>query len=161
MDCCTQVAGGMLSLGDCHTAQGDSEFDGTAIETSIDASLRLTVLKANRLPAPVQNLQFPLLENDNEYVVHGFTYPVSDFPSCQPQCTLVSVNRSHDLDRFWHCKLAAASKLFNIINMLHCASLHASDIRPCLFSRKYPCCKANEWILLKNRRAPFLTFLTY
>ncbi len=67
----------MLSLGDCHTAQGDSEFDGTAIETSINAYLRITVLKANNLPLPVQDLAFPLLENANEYVVHGFTYPVS------------------------------------------------------------------------------------
>ena len=72
-----QVAGAMLALGDCHTAQGDSEFDGTAIETSVNAELRLTVLKADSLPAPVQDLQFPLLENVNEYVVHGFTYPVS------------------------------------------------------------------------------------
>ena len=79
-----QVAGGMLSLGDCHTAQGDSEFDGTAIETSINANLRLTVLKADSLPAPVQDLQFPLLENDNEFVVHGFTYPVSASPARQP-----------------------------------------------------------------------------
>ncbi|KAK9837996.1 hypothetical protein WJX74_009260 [Apatococcus lobatus] len=70
-----EVAGAMLSLGDCHTAQGDSEFDGTAIETSINAHLRVTVLKATSLPAPVQSLQFPLLENNNEYVVHGFTYP--------------------------------------------------------------------------------------
>jgi acetamidase/formamidase len=29
------VAGGLLSMGDAHTAQGDSELDGTAIETSI------------------------------------------------------------------------------------------------------------------------------
>ncbi|KAK9842132.1 hypothetical protein WJX84_007001 [Apatococcus fuscideae] len=70
-----EVAGAMLALGDCHTAQGDSEFDGTAIETSVNAELRLTVLKADSLPAPVQDLQFPLLENVNEYVVHGFTYP--------------------------------------------------------------------------------------
>lgn len=40
-----QVNGALLSLGDCHTAQGDSEFDGTAIETSITATLRLTLHK--------------------------------------------------------------------------------------------------------------------
>ena len=41
-----QVNGALLSLGDCHTAQGDSEFDGTAIETSITATLRLTLHRA-------------------------------------------------------------------------------------------------------------------
>lgn len=31
-----QVAGALLSMGDAHTAQGDSELDGTGIETSIN-----------------------------------------------------------------------------------------------------------------------------
>ncbi len=31
-----KVAGALLSMGDAHTAQGDSELDGTAIETSIN-----------------------------------------------------------------------------------------------------------------------------
>jgi acetamidase/formamidase len=29
------ISGGLLSMGDAHMAQGDSELDGTAIETSI------------------------------------------------------------------------------------------------------------------------------
>lgn len=69
-----QVNGGLLSLGDCHSAQGDSEFDGTAIETSITATLRLTLHKKGALPLKLSKLNFPLLENANEYVVHGFTY---------------------------------------------------------------------------------------
>lgn len=31
-----EVAGAFLSAGDAHTAQGDSELDGTGIETSIN-----------------------------------------------------------------------------------------------------------------------------
>ena len=72
-----QVPGALLSLGDTHTAQGDSEFDGTAIETSTTVTLKLTLHKKGSLPQAVSKLNFPLLENANEYVVHGFTYNVS------------------------------------------------------------------------------------
>ncbi|BDA46691.1 probable formamidase C869.04 [Coccomyxa sp. Obi] len=69
-----QVPGALLSLGDAHTSQGDSEFDGTAIETSLTATLKITLHKKGSLPKFVSKLNFPLLENANEYVVHGFTY---------------------------------------------------------------------------------------
>ena len=45
-----QVNGALLSLGDCHTSQGDSEFDGTAIETSVTVRLRVTLHKADVMP---------------------------------------------------------------------------------------------------------------
>lgn len=62
-------------MGDAHTAQGDSELDGTAIETSITGDFRITVIKAGpSMPAFLTDLTTPLLENDNEYIVHGFTY---------------------------------------------------------------------------------------
>ncbi|KAK9807208.1 hypothetical protein WJX73_009034 [Symbiochloris irregularis] len=69
-----QVPGALLSMGDAHTAQGNSEFDGTGIETSINGDFRITLLKADELPIEAEDLTFPLLENDNEWVVHGFTY---------------------------------------------------------------------------------------
>jgi acetamidase/formamidase len=37
------VAGGLLSMGDAHLAQGDGELDGTAIETSITGEVRAPV----------------------------------------------------------------------------------------------------------------------
>lgn len=76
-----QVPGALLSLGDTHTAQGDSEFDGTAIETSTTVTVKLTLHKKGSLPQKVSKLNFPLLENANEYVVHGFTYNVRLLPS--------------------------------------------------------------------------------
>jgi acetamidase/formamidase len=75
-----QVAGGLLSMGDAHTAQGDSELDGTGIETHITGDFRLTLIKqgnasASGIPAPLLSaLNYPLLENANEFVIHGFTY---------------------------------------------------------------------------------------
>ena len=35
---------------------------------------KVTVLKANSLPAFATNLNFPLLENDEEWIVQGYTY---------------------------------------------------------------------------------------
>lgn len=63
-------------MGDAHASQGDSEFDGTAIETSINAKLKLTLHKKGKLPKKVQGLDFPLLENANEYIVHGYAIKV-------------------------------------------------------------------------------------
>lgn len=41
-----EVAGALLSMGDAHTAQGDSELDGTGIETSVTGDFKITVIKA-------------------------------------------------------------------------------------------------------------------
>lgn len=68
------VAGGLLSMGDAHAAQGDSELDGTGIETSVTGDVRISLVKSNALPAFLRNLSYPLIENANEYVVHGFTF---------------------------------------------------------------------------------------
>ena len=54
-----------------------AEFDGTAIETSLTATLKVTLHKKGALPLKVSKLTFPLLENANEYIVHGFNYGVS------------------------------------------------------------------------------------
>lgn len=35
-----EVAGGLLSMGDCHAAQGDGELDGTAIEFAATAKIK-------------------------------------------------------------------------------------------------------------------------
>ena len=46
------VPGALFSLGDGHAAQGDGEVCGTAIETSMHATVRLTVRKDVRVTAP-------------------------------------------------------------------------------------------------------------
>ena len=69
------VEGALLSLGDPHAAQGDSELAGTAIETSLTGTIQVTVHKQSDLEGTIlEDLYYPLLENDEEYVVHGFSY---------------------------------------------------------------------------------------
>ncbi|PRW59935.1 acetamidase [Chlorella sorokiniana] len=69
-----QVAGAYLSMGDAHLAQGDSELDGTGIETSINGRFKLTLHKKEELPKIVQNLTHPLIEQPDSFVVQGYTY---------------------------------------------------------------------------------------
>ena len=69
------VPGGLLSAGDPHAAQGDSELAGTAIETSLTGVIQVVLHKQDTLAGTVlQGLDYPLLETDTEYVVHGFSY---------------------------------------------------------------------------------------
>lgn len=69
-----EVPGALVVVGDTHAAQGDSELAGTAMETSMTTQLKITLHKAGSLPKPAQNLVFPLLETDKEWVIHGFAY---------------------------------------------------------------------------------------
>lgn len=68
------VDGGLLSLGVPHAAQGDSELAGTAIETSLTGGIKVIVHKQADIPGTVlEDLDYPLLETSDEYVVHGFS----------------------------------------------------------------------------------------
>jgi acetamidase/formamidase len=69
------VAGALRSAGDPHAAQGDSELAGTAIETSLTGLIRVVLHKEGSLAGtPLEGLDFPLLETEGEWVVHGFSY---------------------------------------------------------------------------------------
>jgi acetamidase/formamidase len=68
-----EVAGGMISMGDAHAAQGDSELNGTGVETSLTGKFKLTVIKAADFTPAQAELDFPLGETETEWIVHGFT----------------------------------------------------------------------------------------
>jgi acetamidase/formamidase len=69
------VAGALLSIGDPHASQGDSELCGTAIECSLTGTFQLLLHKRDRLAGgPLADLHYPLLETSNEWVVHGFSF---------------------------------------------------------------------------------------
>jgi len=68
------VKGALLSVGDPHAAQGDSELAGTAIETSLTGTLQIILHKKDNLDRKLKDLYYPLLETKDEWVVHGFSY---------------------------------------------------------------------------------------
>jgi acetamidase/formamidase len=68
------VPGGLFSVGDSHAAQGDSELCGTAIEMSLTGTFQLILHKGNTLTGSLAGLNYPLLETQDEWVMHGFSF---------------------------------------------------------------------------------------
>lgn len=70
-----QVDGGLFSVGDPHASQGDSELCGTAIESSLTGTFQLILhKKATLAGTALEDLKYPLLETQDEWVLHGFSY---------------------------------------------------------------------------------------
>jgi acetamidase/formamidase len=70
------VPGALFSVGDPHASQGDSELCGTAIECSLTGTFQFILhAKASLAGTPLEKLDYPLLETQTEYVLHGFSYP--------------------------------------------------------------------------------------
>ncbi len=70
------VPGALLSIGDPHASQGDSELCGTAIECSLTGDFQLVLHKRDTLSGqPFADLTYPLVETADEWVLHGFSYP--------------------------------------------------------------------------------------
>jgi len=71
------VEGALLSAGDTHAAQGDSELCGTAIESSWTGVFQIILHRQHDLRprSHLSQLRGPLLETAEQWVVHGFSYP--------------------------------------------------------------------------------------
>ncbi len=69
------VEGALLSVGDPHASQGDSELCGTAIECSLNGTFQFILHKKKDLAGtPLEQLNYPMLETQGEWLVHGFSY---------------------------------------------------------------------------------------
>src|SRR4051794_34012213 len=68
-----QVEGALFSCGDAHAAQGDGEVCVTGIETPIGATLRFTLEKGRRIPAPQFRTSGPLTPSANRGEWYGTT----------------------------------------------------------------------------------------
>ena len=69
------VKGALFSAGDPHAAQGDSELCGTAIECSLTGTFQFILhKKATLAGTSLEKLDYPLLETQDEWVLHGFSF---------------------------------------------------------------------------------------
>ncbi|MBV7336421.1 acetamidase/formamidase family protein [Chloroflexi bacterium TSY] len=67
------VPGALFSCGDCHSAQGDGEVNGTGIETPMTVTLRFSLLKGAQVP----ELRFFTAPNQPLTVTDGAGYYVT------------------------------------------------------------------------------------
>jgi acetamidase/formamidase len=87
-----QVDGALLSVGDPHVSQGDGEISGTALESSLNGLLRLTIRRD--LPFTV-----PVLETATELLVHGFGDTLDAAMKAAAMRTLDILGRVYGLSR--------------------------------------------------------------
>lgn len=70
------VDGALLSVGDPHASQGDSELCGTAIECSLTGVFQIVLHKADQMTdKPFADIDYPLVETADEWVIHGSSHP--------------------------------------------------------------------------------------
>jgi acetamidase/formamidase/AraC-like DNA-binding protein/mannose-6-phosphate isomerase-like protein (cupin superfamily) len=69
------VAEGLLSLGDPHASQGDSELCGTAIECSMNSVIQIVLHPRETRRNTLRDLDYPLIETREEWVILGFAQP--------------------------------------------------------------------------------------
>jgi acetamidase/formamidase len=70
------VDGALLSVGDPHASQGDSELCGTAIECSLTGTFQLVLHKRGGLGgSALEAVDYPLIETPEDWVLQGFSHP--------------------------------------------------------------------------------------
>jgi acetamidase/formamidase len=92
------VRGAFFSVGNPHAAHGDSEIYGAAIETSLTGVFQFILHKAANLPGTLlEGLDAPLLETDDEWAVHGFSFEISAAASSNDRQVAATAQSSIDL----------------------------------------------------------------
>ena len=69
------VTEALLSIGDPHASQGDSELCGTAIECSMTSMIQVILHPKATKREYLKDLDYPLIETANDWVILGFSQP--------------------------------------------------------------------------------------
>jgi acetamidase/formamidase len=96
------VRGALFSLGDTHAAQGDGEVCGTAIETAMDAVVRLSVRKDVKVDAPQYDIpasSTTATEPTSYHVCTGVGPDLLEAARDAVRATVTWLGERHGLDR--------------------------------------------------------------
>ncbi|KAF8522385.1 hypothetical protein JB92DRAFT_3110736 [Gautieria morchelliformis] len=120
-----QVPGALFSIGDGHAAQGDGEVCGTAIETPINVSVRLTVLKNKpyvQTPhfhtAPAPSVSSPA--GEQYYTTTGIGPDMREATRAAVRSMIEYLGAKHGLGRveaYMLCSVAADLRLHEVVDM--------------------------------------------
>ena len=106
------VRGGLLSIGDGHSAQGDGEVDGTAIETSMNGTIQI-ILRKDLF------LIFPFAETPTHIVIMGFGQTLDDAFNMAVKQTVYWLQRFagfKEEDAYVFCSLAVNFRITQAVN---------------------------------------------
>lgn len=118
-----EAAGALFSLGDGHAAQGDGEVCGTAIETPMRATVRLTVHKDLQIPEPQFLTSGPLTPRTNTapyYVTDGISPDLIEATRKAVRHMIEHLQRRCGLsqaDAYMLCSVAVDLKLCEVVDM--------------------------------------------
>lgn len=117
-----EVAGALYSMGDGHAAQGDGEVCGTAIETPMRATVRLTVRKDLMVDEPQFLTAGPLTPRTNTaqwYACDGVAPDLHEAARAAIRQMIAHLQASHGLSReqaYMLCSVAVDLKISEIVD---------------------------------------------
>jgi acetamidase/formamidase len=116
------VEGALFSLGDTHAIQGDGEVCGTAIETALDATLRLSVRRDFRIDAPQYRLPKGALGAEQQTSYHVCTGVGPDLMEAARDAVRAAIRhlekrRGHDRQEAYAlCSVAADLRIHEVVD---------------------------------------------
>ena len=117
-----EVEGALYSMGDGHAAQGDGEVCGTAIETPMRASVRLTVRKDWPVPQPQFLTGGPLAPRTNTapyYATDGVAPDLLEATRLAVRHMIAHLNRQYGLsesEAYMLCSVAVDLKICEVVD---------------------------------------------
>ncbi len=118
-----EVPGALFSMGDGHAAQGDGEVCGTAIETPMRTTVRLTVRKDLHVPEPQFLTAGPLAPRINTapyYVTDGIGPDLAEATRNAIRHMIAYLQQTYGLSRpdaYMLCSVAVELKLCEVVDM--------------------------------------------
>lgn len=106
------LPGALFSIGDGHAAQGDGEVCGTAIETSMNGTIELTLRKKMRLSSPIA-------ETPSDILTTGFAETLDDaFQAALHSMVdvLSKLTGITETEAYCLCSLAANFRITQVVN---------------------------------------------
>jgi acetamidase/formamidase len=116
------VEGALFSVGDTHSAQGDGEVCGTAIETAMDVSLRLSVRRDFRIDAPQYRVPpgvLPRAEGTGYHVSTGVAPDLMEATKQAVRATMQHLGEDHGFSReeaYALCSVAVDLRIHEVVD---------------------------------------------
>jgi acetamidase/formamidase len=116
------VEGALFSVGDTHSAQGDGEVCGTAIETAMEVSLRLSVRRDFRIDAPEYRVPpgaLPRAEGTGYHVSTGVAPDLMEATKQAVKATMEQLVDRHGLsheEAYALCSVAVDLRIHEVVD---------------------------------------------